>query len=121
MFDTFTFNEPDKVTDAANKIMEGGTPFFGRSPCQSCAYYQYIKGYRNTEQINLCSGYDHEKAVPLPWLVAECTIYQSKAFVDLDTLKRNAWKLVIIEQNVVGIETDGKETLYKFLPAGKEE
>jgi hypothetical protein len=67
MFDDYMFSDQDRTADAANKIMDGQTPFFGKSPCQSCAYYSYIKGYRNTEQINLCTGYDRNKAVPLPW------------------------------------------------------
>jgi len=110
---------PDSVDRAAYKIVDNGTPFFGKSPCESCQYGSYIQGYRYSERIMFCNNFNvtgTEKAIKLPFIVAECSLFHTKDFVPISELKQTAWILKVTKRKSGGFDGGDEVSTIQFVP-----
>jgi hypothetical protein len=106
---------------AATKIIKGGTPS-GESPCLTCEYGDSIKGYKQTEEMILCSNYNvvgSNGARVLSFVVARCSLYERKGFVSVSELKQSAWILKITKHKTAGLRGGETTEEVKFVPPEK--
>lgn len=69
--------------------VKDGTPLYGPSLCDSCAWGHIQKGYRISEETAVCTAY--EPATRVPFRVRECTTYLDKNRENLHEMKKVAW------------------------------
>ena len=60
----------------SNTHIKGGTPVGSESLCRTCANAQIMTGYRESEQITICTGVHPNLA--MPFKVYDCSGYHDK-------------------------------------------
>lgn len=60
-----------------NIRVKNGTPIGNESLCETCTHALIVRGYRETEEIALCT-YSFDQLIRLPFKVYKCTGYADK-------------------------------------------
>jgi len=71
--------------------VKNGTPLYGASLCETCAYAHIAKGYRESELVVVCQSTYPERRVT--FRVRECTRYMEVKRQSLKQMEDMAWIL----------------------------
>ncbi len=69
----------------------GGTPVGTESRCDTCEYSLIVRGYAESERINICDYLSMH--IHIPFKVSECSAYADKRLPCIEDLEEIAWQL----------------------------
>ena len=72
--------------------VKGGTPIGSASLCKTCSYAQIMTGYRESEQLILCT--DVHPNIVVPFTMYDCTGYYDKNRPSYDQMQKLAIDVV---------------------------
>ena len=72
--------------------IKGGTPTGSASLCKTCSNAQIMTGYRESEQLIICT--DVHPNIVLPFTICECTSYYDKNRPSYDLMQKLAIDVV---------------------------
>ena len=72
--------------------IKGGTPTGSASLCKTCSYAQIMTGYRESEQLIICT--DVHPNVVVPFTMYDCTGYYDKNRPSYDQMQKLAIDVV---------------------------